>query len=247
MEQLAALSADPGYLHQWLSRDDAIHIPPRWLLRRWTTAARGRLAAGRAAPAGAEVRAVPLNAQTIVIDGVIGEDEWRGALVLALQPETQGSLLRLRSDGERLYLAADAPGDTTTEGFDQFRVSLHVGLAPGMSAERVLVGRNAGISVLRDFRVAKAEGGGTATRHFSDRITYQLAKAATAVDGHRRYELALDLGEAGIAAGAPFTMWAEIEGDPRRGPDGKFKSRTSLGRTGEFREPVWLQILGMDK
>ena len=67
-------------------------------------------------------------------------------------------------------------------------------------------------------------------------------RADVLVVGEKIAAVALDLDEAGLHPGVAFPAFFEIEGDPEKTPDGKFKARTTLGRAGSLHEPVWLRI-----
>lgn len=58
--------------------------------------------------------------------------------------------------------------------------------------------------------------------------------------GHRQYEAAIHLGEAGLHSGIPFTFYAEIETDPLKNQQGKFVERRYLGQLGSRENPQWL-------
>ena len=60
--------------------------------------------------------------------------------------------------------------------------------------------------------------------------------------GHRQYEAAVLLAEAGLHAGVPFTLFAEIETDPLKDEDGKFVERQYLGELGTQDNPRWIVI-----
>ena len=215
------------------------YFPPWHNFEEWTKAARSRLAASRIAPAGQEVLSIPAIAAAPRLDGSIGEDEWRGARRIALAPHALGSVVHIAGDERFIYFAADVPADTTNEGFDQFRVWFHIGLSPWLDNERAFVGRAGEVNSLRQTRFPWGE---YAPRSRTDWRIYERARGASAVSGHRRFELALDLGESGIAPGIAFPLWLEVEGDPRRDAAGKFKARTDLGRAGSHAAPLWLRI-----
>jgi hypothetical protein len=54
--------------------------------------------------------------------------------------------------------------------------------------------------------------------------------------------MVLDLDEAGLQRDVAFTAVFDIEGDPAKHPDGKFKARNKVGRAGKLQNPIWLQI-----
>lgn len=221
------------------------HEPRRWNFppwrnfEQWTKAARSRLAAGRVAPAGQEIVTIPALVAPPAIDGAIGEGEWRGARRIPLEPESLGSSVLIASDDRFLYLAADAPADTTATGFDQFRFWFHIRLSPWLDNERVFVDRSGAVTALRATRFP---WGDYPPRSRTDWRIYENARGASSLDGHRRFELALDLAEAGITPGVHFPAWLEIEGDPLRDAAGKFKARSDLGRAGSHTAPLWLRV-----
>lgn len=215
------------------------YYPPWRNIEQWTKAARSRLAAIRALPEGQSALTVPRIATAPMIDGAIGEAEWLGALRVELAPATLGSSVRAASDGRRLYLAADVPADTTADGFDQFRVWFHIGLSPWLANERAVVNRSGGVDVLRATRFP---WGDNPPRSRTDWHIYEKTAGAASLDGHRRFELALDLEEAGIAPGVAFPLWLEIEGDPLRDANRKFKARSNLGQAGSYEAPLWFRV-----
>jgi len=214
-------------------------FPPWHNLEDWTKAARDRLAAARVAPPESTLLEIPALAAPPRIDGRIDAGEWQGALRVDLQPDDKGSTVLLAADQSHLYLAAEAPADTTADGYDQFRFWFHIGLSPWLVSERVHLDRAGTVLALRQSRYP---WGDNPPRSRSDWRIYARARGATTVAGHRRYELVLDLAESGIRAGVPFPGWLEIEGDPLRDAAGKFRARNDLGRAGSHQAPLWLRI-----
>lgn len=212
-------------------------FPPWRNLEAWSKAARSRLAAQRPLPPEATVLTVPLVGQPPRIDGSIDASEWRAALLLP-SGDASGTRVRLLSDGTRLFVAAEVPADTTTSGFDQFRLWYHLGLSPAMPYERAFVDGSGGVNVMRT-AVFPWDG---RSRERTDWHTHRKARGASRVDAYRRYELALDLEEAGIHRGVAFPAFVDIEGDPERDAAGKFRSRTSVGRIGSLQSPLWLRV-----
>jgi hypothetical protein len=218
--------------------------PARWYLlpwrnfEQWTKTARNRLAAARTLPPGQTAITIPLSTSVPDIDGEI-DDEWEDALRLPLSPEELGNAAFIKSDGKFLYLAGDAPADTTRDGYDQFRFWFHIGLSPALENERIFVGKSGDISTLRTVRFQQK----THQQDYRvDKQIYELARGATSMNGHRRFELALNLEESGIKPGVPFPAWIEIEGDPLVDAKGKFKQRTSMGQAGSKKSPLWFRI-----
>lgn len=215
-------------------------IHPPWRdLDAWSKAARARLAARRTAPDGAEVLTVPVLDRAPAIDGRIDAAEWQGALRLTMAGGDGQSQLSLFSDGRRLYLAGEAPADATAAGYDQFRFWFHLDLSPAMPYERAFLDGSGGVNVMRS---VVFPWGRDPAHHRTDWRTHRKAHGASTADGHRRYEMALDLDESGLFRGVPFAAFVDIEGDPQRHPDGKFKARTIVGRAGSLTEPLWLRV-----
>ena len=67
-------------------------------------------------------------------------------------------------------------------------------------------------------------------------------RSASIVAGFRKYEVAVDLSEAGIGPGVPFPAFLEIEGDPEMDAAGKFKARVIEGQIGSASRPIWLRV-----
>ena len=60
--------------------------------------------------------------------------------------------------------------------------------------------------------------------------------------GHRQYEAAILLGEAGLHPGVPFTLYVEVETDPLKNAQGKFMERQYLGQFGDQHQPQWMMF-----
>jgi hypothetical protein len=58
--------------------------------------------------------------------------------------------------------------------------------------------------------------------------------------GHRQYEAAIHLGEAGLHRGVPFTLYLEVETDPLKNEQGKILERQYLGELGNENNPQWM-------
>jgi len=213
--------------------------PPWHNLEAWSKAARSRLAAARVAPADAAVLTVPVGERAPRIDGVIDAAEWQGALTLPLDPTDARARVQLLSDGMRLYLAGEAPGDTTATGYDQFRFWYHLHLSPAMPYERAFLDGTGSVNVMRS---AVFPRGKDKSHERTDWYTHRKAEGASRADDYRGYELALDLDEAGLHPGVPFPAFIDIEGDPVLDAAGNFRSRTIVGRLGSLEAPIWLRI-----
>jgi len=211
-------------------------------------AIRSHLAASRVFPADNEITEIAVNpGQQVTIDGEINESEWGHASRIEIDNEHQTTLY-LTSDGEWLFAACDAKDEITKEGFDQFRVYLHAGLIPELKNERVHLGRNSSLSSIRQttFRwqgdPPDSEDERWKKYPISDWGIYRYAAGATQLKQNRQYELAIHMGEAGLHRGSPFTLYIEVETDPLRNEQGKFKKRQYLGYLGNQKEPAWFTI-----
>ncbi len=241
LARYAFLSEQEGWLGRKGSAPASWYFPPWRNFEHWTKAARSRLAASRVAPQDAEIRNIPISERSPVMDGRFAENEWQGALRIALSPESLGSSVLLISDGKRLFLAADAPADTTETGYDQFRFWFHMGLSPWLDNERALLGRGGHLQTLRALGAPQES---KKPKWRTNWRIYERVHGATLVDAHRRYELQIDLEEAGINAGVAFPARLEIEGDPLRNEAGRFEARTSMGEAGSRAAPIWLRVGG---
>jgi len=207
---------------------------------------RARLAAACAPPP----RINPLNvprvpANSLSMEGRLRQEEWGASRAIPLGKDAQ---LFVATDGRRILLGVDAPGDTTAKGFDQFRFYFHVGLSPLIVNERVHVGTNPmDVSVLRETKVqwrgAPAQNEDERWKRYgiTDWNVQALAAGASTVVPHRQYEASLDLEEAGLPLGVAFPVFVEVEGDPVY-ENGKFVRRVHVGELGSQRTPVWLLI-----
>ena len=208
---------------------------------------RAEIARNLVLPAGVGALAIPvITDRAINIDGDIQQNEWLKAALIKLEPESTGSTLYLQADKDWLYLAADVPGDTTQEGFDQFRFYIHVDIDPAIRNERIHVGRN-GSEALGGIRETRINWQGEPPANederwkkypISDWRIYRLAKGASSVKHHRQFEAKLNLKESGLTIGAPFPVFVEIETDPF--DDGRTRQRRYLGGLGNQNQPVWL-------
>lgn len=199
---------------------------------------RARLAENRRSPLGTSVAAISTRpGRKITIDGIIEEYEWRDARHIALEPQTTGSVLYLQADAEWLYIACDAPGETTEAGFDQLRFYFHVDVDPAIKNERIHLGRHdRRLGGIRETTVI--ENG----RIVNDWQIFRMARGATTLRQHRQYEAKIHLAESGLPRGVSFPVFVELETDPLK-ENGKFKKRVYLGSLGSQQQPVWLIIL----
>lgn len=210
--------------------------------------ARAQIAAELKAPAGAKVETVFMHSDIkIEIDGVIDDSEWQGAKRFALSPATSRTVLYLQADSEWLYIACDAPEETTESGFDQLRFYFHIDIDPAIKNERIHLGpfekRLGGIRETTIIRPASRSGDNRKVRGrpLSDWQIFRMATGATQLRHHRQYEAKLHLEESGLHYGVPFPVFVEIETDPLQ-ENGKFKQRQYIGILGSQRHPVWLII-----
>ena len=231
---IAAKHAHPDFMHAAAGGGGSnpfLHLPQET----WIKRARARIAAARVPPDATAVLAIPAGAAP-TLDGVVEAAEWRDALTLPLLPAESGATVLLRFAGAKLYVGAQAPGDRTEQGFDQLRVYFHQQLSPHLDHERVLLGDRATVASFR------AVVTGTPGRHRSERGILAQARGASVVQGHRQYELEIDLEEAGLASGAAFPLYVEIEGDPVQDAEGLFRERRLEGRSAAGFRPVWVRI-----
>lgn len=239
LSRYALLAAQEGWTGHPGNAPASWRYPPWRNFEHWIKATRGRLASARTAPPGATIKTIPIQGTQPVVDGRIGGAEWLDALKIDLAPESLGSAVWLTTNGKFLYVAADALGDSTEDGYDQFRFMFHINLSPSFANELVSVGRYGGANALRTLRLPP-KGGTYGTR--SDWHIFERVKGSTQFAGHRQYELEIDLQEAGITPGVPFAAGFSIEGDPVLNEKGKFKARSYLGTAGLHGGPVWLVI-----
>jgi len=210
--------------------------------------ARSRLAASRPLPVSDTIHdIISTPGQQPVIDGTINENEWQSATKIEISDQ-HNTTLYFASDGNWLFVACDAKDEVTANGFDQLRVYLHAGLVPELKNERVHLGRNSLLTSIRQttFRWQGDPPDSDNQRwkkyNISDRGIYRYAVGATRLRQNRQYELAIHLGEAGLHHGIPFTLFVEVETDPLRNEQKKFKKRQYLGRLGNQKNPAWLNI-----
>lgn len=207
---------------------------------------RSELARQRAFPDGEAASFIPSTAVKPRIDGIIDPDEWQDASNIVIDT-TFNTRLSLQTDGQWLFIACNTPAETTAGGFDQLRVYFHAGLDEGLVNERIHVGRSSGVTSIRQTRFrwqgpAPTEDDERWKKYnISDWGLYQYAVGTSSMAaGHRQYEAAIHLGEAGLHPGVPFTFYAEVETDPLRNSDGKFMERRYLGQHGSEAQPAWL-------
>lgn len=211
---------------------------------------RSKIAANVKAPAGTKLFHIPVVAQPPVLDGGFSDGEWDKAARFSIGVNGANTTLYMMATNENLYLAADVPGDTTKDGFDQFRFYYHLNISPLIVNERIHVGKTSeklGGIRQTDVRWHGAPAANDDERWkkyaISDWSIYDHAFGASSVkQGHRRFEAVLDLSEVGLPVGTPFPARVEVESDPVRDGNGKFKSRTYLGEMGEQTAPVWFVI-----
>jgi len=210
--------------------------------------ARSRMAANRLPPSSHEIRDILVNtSQQPVIDGVMNENEWQSATQIDLGGE-HNTTLYLISDGDWLFIACDARDELSKDGFDQLRVYLHAGLIPEMKNERIHLGRNSNVTTIRQttFRWQGEPPDDEDERWkkyaISDWGIYRYTIGATQLNQNRQYEIAIHMAEAGLHRGIPFTLYAEVETDPLRNEQKKFKKRQYLGFLGDQKNPAWFNI-----
>ena len=179
--------------------------------------------------------------------GHLARKEWDGAIEI---PNAGGSRtkLLLLSDGRELFFAADVAEDTTTGGYDQFRVYFHLGTIPELKNERVHL---SGGGSVRALRATGLRWKGEAPKNdderwkkydISDWNIYRLQNGASGMHPHRQYELSIDVEEVGLSRSMAFPMRFEVETDPSKGPDGRSAGRNYLGNLGTDSHPLWFVL-----
>jgi hypothetical protein len=227
------------YVDMKFADPDVIADPQNPYLRpiseSWIKKSRARLAAAREAPRGTGVIDLPRASSAPQIDGVVDPNEWAPARRF-VSTSGRGAVVLMMVCGSKLYLAGLSLKDRTEGGFDQFRFYYDLALAPSLDNERVFVSRHGSVSTLRAVRPSGSKYEKT-DWNILDRVA-----SASAVRDHRQFELAIDLDEAGLAPGTQFPFFVEIEGDPIKTPQGKFKARLIEGRIGEYKRPIWARV-----
>ena len=217
-------------------------------LERKIKAARSNLAAGRQVAEGVSVTTIARSSIQPVLNGMIEQDEWIDASRIVVDKALQ-TVIYFKTDGQWLFIACDAAGERTSGGYDQFRVYFHAGLVDGLVNERIHVGRADGVTAIRQTEFKWLGKPPTSDDErwkkyaISDWGLYRYAYGASSMfSGHRQYEVAVLLAEAGLQAGVPFTLFAEIETDPLKDEDGKFVERQYLGELGNQDNPRWMKF-----
>lgn len=208
--------------------------------------ARSLLAQQRIAPANTPVLRIASSVQHATLDGIIDDREWGDATPIVVDEEFNTTLY-LKTDGQWLFIACDTPRETSQGGYDQLRIYLHAGLNDHLVNERIHIGRRAGITSIRQthFRWQGKSPNNDNERWkkyaISDWGIYRHAQGTSSMSsGHRQYEAAIHLGEAGLHRGVPFTLYLEVETDPLKNEQGKFLERQYLGELGNEDNPQWM-------
>ncbi len=236
---------DPGYITRKSSKASrSIDETPHEVAIK---AYRSQLAAMRELPD--DKRAYPIGhvQASPLIDGVISPVEWDEASIYAMTRDER-NLLYLQNDGEWLYVACDAKDEITAAGYDQLRVYLHAGLIPEMVNERVHLGASPRVTSIRQTTIRwqgdppDSEAERWKKYNISDWGIYRYASGVSGMGDHRQYEIAIHLGEAGLHPGVPFTFFVELETDPLKDDNGKFKQRRFIARLGSQESPFWMLL-----
>jgi len=241
LARYALLSGEQGWYQRKKSASASWYHPYWRNYEHWIQAARSRLAAIRSAPEGAKVHTIPISAKSPVIDGNLGADEWHGALRITLEPQWRGCSVLLQSDGRHLFLAADVTDNASETPYDRLDFRFHLALSPWLEDESAVIHSDGKVQTLRTLRL-RGESGKSEWR--TDAHIFEQVHGATAVQGHRVYELELDLVEAGIKVGAPFAARLEIQGESSLAQKKPFRSRPKFAWTGTVSSPLWLRIGG---
>ena len=200
----------------------------------------------RTAPIGTSPVTIKQSDRQATLDGVIDSDEWTDATRIVVNEESNTTLY-LKTDGQWLFIACDTPQEKSPQGYDQLRVYFHAGLSTNLVNERIHIGRASGVTSIRqtNFRWTGSPPENNDERWkkyaISDWGIYKHAYGTSSMSsGHRQYEAAIYLGEAGLHPGVPFTLYAEVETDPLKNDQGKFVERQYLGELGDQQNPVWM-------
>mgnify|MGYP003636761200 CR=1 FL=1 len=207
---------------------------------------RSSMSAQRLAPAGTSPTSIKFSNTEVSLDGILNNDEWSDATAVVIDEDANTSLY-FKTDGNWLYIAADVPREISQGGYDQLRIYLHAGLNKSLVNERIHIGKSAGVTSIRqtNFRWTgnPPENNDERWKKYaiSDWGLYKYAYGTSSMSsGHRQYEAAIHLSEAGLHRGAPFTLYAEVETDPLKNEQGKFVERQYLGELGDQQNPVWM-------
>lgn len=233
---------DAAYLQRKRSRTSQGYDDS--LLERKIKSARSDLSQQRQAPPGSDVIRIARVSTPPILDGEL-ESTWANATRIIVD-QNLGTTLYLQVSGEWLFIACDVPAERTHDGYDQFRFYLHAGLVENLVNERIHIGKGPGLTSIREtnFRwrgpPPKSDDERWKRYPISDWGLYRYAEGISSMSAaHRQYEAALHLGEAGLHAGAPFTIYVEIETDPLLNDAGKFLQRQYLGQIGDSHNPIW--------
>ena len=225
--------ANPEYV-SWKSRrgpSGVQRFPEEWQIK----SLRAAMASKLQPPAGIRPLKIPLACSDAPqIDGEFAEGEWNSALALSMVPEVNRTELRILSDGRRLFLACDVPGETTAGGWDQLRFYIHPNVSPLIVNERIHLGNERGpLGGIRQTTVRWNGPPGSADteswKNFPivDWNIFRNAYGASLLNDHRRYEAVLELAESGLHLGVTFAAFVEVETDPK--DDGGRRERVLLG------------------
>jgi hypothetical protein len=218
------------------------------LLEKKIKTARSLLAQQRNVPANTPLTEIANSPQQPKLDGIIQVQEWDDATPIIVDDEFETTLY-LKTDGKWLFIACDTPRETSQGGYDQLRVYFHTGLNDNLLNERIHIGRHAGITSIRqtNFRwqgkPPESDGERWKKYPINDWGIYRSAQGTSSMaSGHRQYEAAIHLGEAGLHPGTAFTVYVEVETDPLKNGQGKFLERQYLGELGDEHNPRWMMF-----
>lgn len=204
-------------------------------------------------PADQELLEIPLNTGDVPkIDGVLNQVEWKNAIKIPMGIDGKDVQLLLISDGENLYVGADAIDEITESGYDQLVFYIHINLISLLSNERIHTGIHDNGSEPMGLRETKIWWNGSRKRGDNERWKtygpiddwniYKNAEHASSFNGHRQYEVKFQLKESGLHIGVPFAGVASLETDPTNDANGKFQNRNYIGQLGTLKEPRWFVI-----
>ena len=243
--------SNPNYA-AWKNKNNSESGPQDFREEELIKTIRDHLALNQRMPPGETAVMVPTFAGDLPeIDGRLDAGEWRGATVFSIGGKAARTRLLLMADCHRLYIAADVPDDATQTGYDQLRFHYHLQLTAKLVNERLHVRGNNGPTRPTTIRQTTIRWTGSPSTgsderwkkfNISDWSILNRAEGAASLSGHRQFEGALDLREAGLHVGVPFAARVEVESDPEHDPVKKTRKRQYLGKLGSDANPLWLTI-----
>lgn len=174
---------------------------------------------------GTRIYEVPQGTPPLV-DGRLGGDEWNDALVFA--PAGTRTRIFVKTDGVFLYLGAVVPENTAAHNYNSLRLLLHAHISPHIKHEYFFIYNYGNASVgYRPTRLQPDDAPKVKnwreqnelpprirwkSYEVNDHGVFPSPRSGSLFDGRQRtYEVAVDLNEALIPKGLPFSLGAVIE------------------------------------